>query len=141
MTLCLTDHTIAYTVIIILFFVFIFYVYQNQEHLGVPFFLDQMAMENDYPVKFFYTGRQKDVAGMSERDYYLENQMNASSGVGPQYFDGDTQFIDHTGYMDMPIKNRPLKHPTPYALRKLAEINSNNFEEWAYQDLNKTGNF
>lgn len=126
--------------IIIILILIILYWYKKSEYM-VPFFLDQMTMAYSDPLKFNYTGREKDVAGMSERDYYLENQMNSETGVGPQYLEGDLQFVDHTGYMDMPIQSRPLLHPTPLAMRKLAEINSNNFEEWAYQDLNRTGDF
>lgn len=122
-------------------FLIIFFALTKQEHLGVPFFLDQMAMENDHPIKFFYEGREKDAAGMSPRDYFLENQMNASTYVGPQYLEGDLKFKDHTGYMGIPIKNRPLRHPTPLALHLQGEINGDAWAEWAYEDLNRTGHF
>lgn len=135
-----TKKLVLISALVVVFLLVIIY-WWKQEHLGTPFFLDQMATENWHPIKFFYTGREKDRAGMSPRDYFLENQMNAATDVGPQYLEGDLKFHDHTGYMGMPIHNRPLKHPTPLALRLQAEIDGADWAEWAYQDLNRTGHY
>lgn len=125
--------------VIILVLLLIFYWYAGAEHLGNPFFLDQMAMEYSDPTWLNYLGYERDVSGQSPRDYYLENQMNSETGVGPQYFEGDLQFKDHTGYMDMPIKYRPLRRTSASAAQMQSELVSNNLEEYAYQDLNHGG--
>jgi len=109
--------------------------------MKTPYFLSQMVNESWDPVWFNYFSRVRDVSGQDSQDYYLENQMNASTGVGPQYFEGNLQFVDHTNYMDMPIKNRPLRNPSAAAAQMQSEINSNNMEEWAYIDLNQTGHY
>ena len=126
--------------ILVMVFLILFYT-ANAEYLGVPFFLDQMTMEYSDPAKFNFTGRERDVSGMSGRDYYLENQMNYATKVGPQYSKGDLQFVDQTGYMDMPIKYRPLRNPSASSAQLQSQLISNDMEEHAYQDLNQTGNF
>lgn len=131
---------ICYTLIIVIL-LFLFYYFYVSEHLENPFFLDQMAMESHDPIYLNYLGYERDVSGMSPRDYYLENQMNSSTKVGPQYFEGDLQFQDHTDYMGMPIKSRPLRNPSASASQLQSEIHSNNMEELAYQELNRTGHF
>src|ERR1700678_3377538 len=123
-------------VIVIILIIIFFYYARTSEHLGVPFFLDQMAMTYPDPTWFNYLGYERDVSGMSQRDYYLENQMNASTGSGPQYLEGNRNFKDHTDYMDMPIKNRPMRDPTSTALQIRLNLNSNNLEELVYSDLN-----
>jgi len=65
--------------------------------------------------------------------------MNSATHVGKQYFEGDQQFEDHTGFMDMPIKYRPLSNPSASRMQQQADLVSNNLEEYAFQDLNKDG--
>jgi hypothetical protein len=115
------------------------YFYNKQERLTEPEYLNQMTMASQDPVAMNYLGYERDVSGMSARDYYVENQMNASSGVGPQYLENDNQFQDKTGFMNMPIKYRPIKNPSASALQTQASLVSNNLEEYAFQDLTKDG--
>lgn len=133
------DTTVIVAIVVILIVIFIFFYHSGgSEHFAKPWFLNQMAMEYPDPTWFNYFGRTvRDDAGMSSQDYYLENEMNAETGVGPQYFEGASAFKDHTGYMDMPIKYRPLRHPTPQALKIQSEIESNNLEEELYRELNR----
>ncbi len=113
--------------------------YTKTEHLNEPTYLNQMTMSAQDPAAMNYLGYERDVSGMSARDYYVENQMNASSGVGEQYFEGDQAFQDHTGFMGMPIKYRPLKNPSASAMQTQANLVSNNLEEYSFQDLAKDG--
>jgi hypothetical protein len=124
-------------ILIVLALLLIYLIYNwKSEKLTDPFYLDQMAMEYDDPAIFMYTGREKDVSGMDMKDYYLENQMNSSSGAGPQYLKNNTNFIDHTDFMGIPIKTRPLRNPSATALQKQANLISNNLEEYAFKKLN-----
>lgn len=124
-------------VLLILFVYFLFY----GEHMTEPWFLNQMSMDYSDPVYFNYLGRsERDVEGNSMHDYYLQNQMDASSGVLPQMFTDD-KFYNQDNYMDMPIKYRPLRNTSAAAAQKLSEIRSNNMEESFYYDLNATGTY
>lgn len=134
-------YKLVIALIVVLVLLVMFYSWMGNEYLGQPYFLTQMAMAYSDPVKFNYLGYERDVSGMSSRDYYLENQMNASTHVGPQYLEGDTKFVDNTGYMSMPIKYRPLRKPSATAAQKQSELVSNNMEEYAYQELNQTGHY
>lgn len=139
----MSDKQIYIAVFVVLFLFIIFIISKktsSSEHLGVPFFLDQMAMSYSDPTWFNYLGYERDVAGMSSRDYYLENQLNASTKAAPQYLENNSNFIDHTNYMDMPIKYRPGKRNAS-ATQINSELNSNNLEELAYLDLNKVGQY
>ena len=128
-------------VLVVLILILLLWWYFGAEGFHSPYFLDQMAMASFDPTRLNYLGYERGVAGMSERDYYLENQMNASTKVGPQYMKDNTQFADHTGYMGMPIKYRPLRNMSASAAQKQAEIHSNDMEEYAYQDLNQVGHY
>jgi hypothetical protein len=85
--------------------------WHSREHMGEVFYLDQMTMKHPDPALFHYTGRERDVAGMDGHDYYLENDMNARNLVAPYYFESDSAYVDHTDYLDMPMRYRP-KIPT-----------------------------
>lgn len=133
------DHIYITIIVVVLLILFIYYCSCKYEHLGEPWFLDQMSMNYSDPTWFNFMGNQRDVAGMSSKDYYLENQLNSSTGAGPQYFKNDTNFVDHTNYMDMPIKYRPLRNTSAAAAQIQSEIKSNNMEENLYLDLNDSG--
>ncbi len=137
----LSGKTWAIIVVLVLLLIMFVMMYWGSELFHSPYFLDQMAMSSQDPTWLNYLGYERDVAGMSSRDYYLENQMNSSTKVGPQYMKGNTQFVDHTDYMDMPIKYRPLRNPSASALQKQAEMQSNNMEENAYRELNQVGSY
>lgn len=113
----------------------------GSEHLGNPWFLDQFSMASSDPVWMNYLGYERDVLGQSPRDYYLENQINSQSGVGPQYFENDTAFMNHDDYKSMPIRYRPLRQPSATKLQIQSEIKSNDMEENLYDDLNRVGNY
>jgi hypothetical protein len=70
--------------------------------------LDQLAMLNTDPTEFKYTGNDRDILGESGRDYYLANQMYASSNAAPQLLEDNDAFINQTDYLDMPTPWRPL---------------------------------
>lgn len=103
--------TLVITVIIVVILIIIAVVASRyQENLSQPFYLDQMAMKHPDPTWFKYLGWERDVQGMSGRDYYLENQTNAYNLAAPYYYEGDKAYYDHTDYLDMPERNRPLVH-------------------------------
>jgi len=77
-------------------------------------YLDQMAMRYPDPTTFIYTGDERDVAGMSGRDYYLENKTNYLNGVAPPYFEGAARFVDQTDYLGMPAEYRPRPRTLDY---------------------------
>lgn len=130
---------VAIIIILVLLFVY-YYWLRGAEHLGVPFFLDQMAESSQDPLTMNYLGRERDVSGMSKHDYFLENDMDSRTGVLEQIFTED-KFSDQDGYMNLPIKYRPLKSTSASAAQLQSEIHSNDMEEWAYDDLNRTGHF
>lgn len=79
----------------------------SREHMGEVFYLDQMTMKHPDPTLFHYTGRERDVTGMDQHDYYLENDMNARNLAAPYYFEGVAPYEDHTDYLGMPTQYRP----------------------------------
>ena len=70
------------------------------------FFDDQVAMRFSDPTYFKYTGDERDVSGMSAKDYFLENQRMFDSGALP-YMMGDSQFVSKTDYLELPARYRP----------------------------------
>ncbi|MEM3122377.1 MAG: hypothetical protein QXH60_02970 [Candidatus Pacearchaeota archaeon] len=67
-----------------------------------------MAMIHPDSTYFKWLGRERDVLGMSGRDYYLENETYALSGVSPWLFRGDEMFKDQTCGLGMPYPYRPM---------------------------------
>lgn len=105
---CNTNKFLCAVVIALVILLVLYFVCPGKgEHMGDPFYLNQMAMDNMDPSLFIYTNRERDVSGSDMQDYYLENQMNAETGVGPQYMEGNSKFVDHTDYLDMPMQFRP----------------------------------
>lgn len=92
------------TVVIIVLLILIF-LWLRRERFTT--YLDQMAMESADPTLFKWTGNERDIAGMSPRDYYLENETYALSRVRPWLFRGNQMFKDHTCYLGMPRRYRP----------------------------------
>lgn len=90
-------------------------------------FLDQMANENWDPIYFKWAGRERDIAGMSGRDYYLENQTYVNTHtiptrrMAPRIYEGNRMFHDQTCYMGMPPRYRPK---VPGCLRRECRIAS-----------------
>jgi hypothetical protein len=80
----------------------------QSEGFSEPIYLDQMAMKYSDPMYFKYSSWERDVDGMSPRDYYLENETNYLNGVAPGYFAGDQLYVDHTDYLNMPPQYRPM---------------------------------
>jgi hypothetical protein len=83
-------------------------------------YLDQMAMRYSDPTTFIYTGNERDVSGMSARDYYLENKANYLNGAAPAYFEGNQRFVDHTDYLNMPAEYRPRSRTVSYMDAQMA---------------------
>ena len=116
---------IVVLIIIIILFWF------GSEHMQNQYIMNQLSSRYSDPMEIIYLGDERDVSGMSKRDYYLENQLNHGNEVLKNVH-GDSKFKDHTGYMDMPIQYRPWKTNSPVK----AQIHANNFEEYVYQDIN-----
>lgn len=70
-------------------------------------YLNQMANENWDPIYFKYNFETRDVAGMSDSDWYLENEMNYLNGWAPGYMEGNAAFVAHDDYIRMPPQYRP----------------------------------
>ena len=79
----------------------------STERMEDQFILNQLAAENADPVYFKYTGRDKDVLGMSGEDYYYTNQTYANSRAADQLLEGNAAFVNQTNYLDMPAQYRP----------------------------------
>lgn len=82
------------------------------ERLSNAIYLDQIVFKNPNPLLMKYTGREKDVTGMSARDYYYENDIDSRNLVAPQYLEGNSGYVDHTDYLGMPLEYRPSTLPT-----------------------------
>jgi hypothetical protein len=93
--------------IVVLLLIVIWYWGYGAENFSEIYYLDQMAMKNSDPMYFKYSSWERDVDGMSPRDYYLENQANYTNQFAPGYFVGDQLYVDHTDYLNMPPKYRP----------------------------------
>ena len=98
--------SLIFAIVLVLVLVLV-YVMKNREGFSDVFYLDQMAMKNSDPMYFKYSSWERDVDGMSPRDYYLENQTNYLNGIAPGYFVRNGLYVDHTGYLNMPPQYRP----------------------------------
>lgn len=96
-----------FAITLVLLIVMIYFIFFYKEGY-TPFYLDAMAMKNDNPTWFVYNGDNRDILGMSHRDYYLQNQMMAQNGVQPFYHNNnEAQFNNTSDYWDMPKTYRP----------------------------------
>jgi hypothetical protein len=103
------DHkfSLAVGVVVVLVIVLIIVGFAKRENFGDVFYLDQMAMANQDPMRFKYTGNERDVLGESGRDYYLMNQTYANNRAAPQLLEGNLAYTNRTDYLDMPRQYRP----------------------------------
>jgi hypothetical protein len=90
----------------------------KKERLNQPFYLDQIAMQASDPTIVVYEGNERDPLGMSLRDYYLNNEMNAKNLVAP-YYNNDLAFANHSDYLALP---RMYRVPPGYKPRPLAAL-------------------
>lgn len=102
-----TKQMLIVGVVIVIIVILLFVVMRRKEMMEDVFYLDQIGMQNIDPTKYKYTGRDKDVLGMSVKDYYLENEQYAMSNVAPQLFIDNSKFKNQTDYLDMPKIYRP----------------------------------
>ena len=79
----------------------------STEHMQDQFVLNQLAAVNADPVYFKYTGRDRDVLGMSGEDYYYANLTYSNSRAADQLLEGNAAFVNQTDYLDMPPQYRP----------------------------------
>lgn len=79
----------------------------RQEHMQDIFYLDQISMKHSNPTLLKYTGRQKDILGISPKGYYLENRNYANSRVAPQRLESDSAYINQTNYTQVASKYKP----------------------------------
>src|SRR5271165_3773799 len=86
-----TKQIIFATVVVLLLVLLVYYYYYHSEGFN-PVYLDEMAMKYSDPMFFKYSSWERDVDGMSPRDYYLENQMNYGNQIAPGYFKGNRLF-------------------------------------------------
>lgn len=94
--------------LVILITVALIFTYKyKKENMTDVFYLDQIAMKSTDPTKFKYTGRERDILGMSVKDYYLENGMYSVNKVAPQLFIDNDRYDNQTGYLGMPYQYRP----------------------------------
>ena len=94
-------------IVIIAIILSIWYWYQSEKFIG---YLDQISMKHPDPDSFFHFGDTRDVLGMSQRDYYLENVvLNDSSGI-PWPEDEDMRFVNRTGYRELAQTFRPVSN-------------------------------
>lgn len=96
---------IIIVVLIVLVVYFGYFAMKKQEGM-TPFYLDQIAMQYSDPTYMKFAGRDRDILGMSPKDYYLEHDMNANNEVEPQTFT-DVDFSNTTDYLQMPRWYRP----------------------------------
>ncbi len=103
------DHRLLNFLIVAVILVFLIYVYMTyaKEQFQDAFYLDQIANNYSDPMYFKYAGNERDIAGQSSRDYFLENQRYAHSYAAPQLLAGNAAFRDQTNYLDMPKQYRP----------------------------------
>jgi hypothetical protein len=94
---------LAFVVVLIIVLI----AFNSSEYMQDQFVLTQLAAENADPVYFKYTGRDKDVLGMSAEDYYYNNLTFANSRAADQLLEGNTAFVNQTDYLDMPPQYRP----------------------------------
>jgi hypothetical protein len=94
-------------VVLVCVLLLVLYFWHTSENFSEVFYLDQMAMKYSDPMYFKYSSWERDVDGMSPRDYYLENQTNYLNQIAPGYFEKDGLYVDHTDYLNMPPQNRP----------------------------------
>lgn len=106
MGLC-DDKLTCVIVIIVLLLVLCWFFMCGKEHLTNAIYLDQIVFKSPDPLLMKYTGREKDITGMSARDYYYENDIDSRNLVAPQYLEGNSAYVDHTDYLGMPLEYRP----------------------------------
>jgi hypothetical protein len=98
---------VVVAVILVVFLIFAFIGMSSSERMEDQFILNQLAAENADPVYFKYTGRDKDVLGMSGEEYYYDNLTFANSRAAGQLLEGNAAFVNQTNYLDMPAQYRP----------------------------------
>jgi hypothetical protein len=118
-----TDNKLICAVVIIIVIWLIWHFVIKKEGLQ-PYYLDQMAMQASDPSVVNFLGRERDPLGMSLRDYYVENDMNAHNRVAP-YYNNDFAFANHTKYLSMPREYRPAQGYRPYPLAMLVGQSDN----------------
>jgi hypothetical protein len=103
------QNTFPCAVIVVLVVLLILYFAKGlfAERMGNPFYLNQIAMDNWDPSLYMYTSRQRNVQGMDLQDYYLENQMNASTEVNGQLMLGNAKYEPADDFLGMPMQYRP----------------------------------
>lgn len=100
-------------IIIVLLLVVLYWVFMaKKERLSNAIYLDQIVFKNPDPLLMKYTGRERDLTGMSARDYYYENDIDSRNLVAPQYLEGNSGYVDHTDYLGMPLEYRPSVAPS-----------------------------
>lgn len=112
MGLCSTNKALCALLILVLVVLIYYSLGGWSERMTNSVYLDQIVYSHPDPLLMKYTGREKDIQGMSARDYYYENDLDARNLVGPQYLEGDSNYVDHTDYLDMPLEYRPAPHGT-----------------------------
>ena len=59
------------------------------------------------PLTTHYMGNNRDIAGMSQHDYFLETQRMRENKVLDVPEDGTSNFSNYTDYIEMPAEYRP----------------------------------
>jgi hypothetical protein len=119
-----TQIVIAIIVVVLLLVGGYWYVNKQAIERMKGIYLDQMAMKSSDPMYFKYSSWDRDITGMSPRDYYLENQTNYINKVAPGYFEGDGLYVDQTDYLGMPPDARPLHNKNTDSLEEAQMFDS-----------------
>lgn len=112
MGLCDGSSLVCAVVIILLLVIAYWVLVARKERLSNAIYLDQIVFKNPDPLLMKYTGRERDLTGMSARDYYYENDIDSRNLVAPQYLEGDSGYVDQTDYLGMPLEYRPSTLPS-----------------------------
>jgi len=99
------------------------------EGLEDPFYLDYLVMKHPDPTRFKYTGRTRDILGMTGRDYYLENDMLHRARTVDDIY-GANKFVNQNNYLGMPAEYRP-KAAMPPVDRPQGSVESQEFKKGA----------
>lgn len=117
------DNQVLCALVVILVIWLVWHFFVRKERMR-GFYLDQIAMQASDPTIVKFLGRERDPLGMSLRDYYLENDMNANNTVAPR-FNNDMAYANHTSYLQMPRWYRPAKNYKPRPLAALVSQGDN----------------
>lgn len=106
-----------------------------------PIYLDQIATNFVDPTVFAFLGDERDLAGMSSRDYYLDNAMQYANGAAPGYFKNSQLYRNQVDYLDIPVKFRSLAPASQTLPMRMADQLAQQAEVAAGTSVVQTGQY